>query len=76
VETAIKDLGYQPNLKARSMRNSKSGYIGVLLPNITDNIYVRIYNGVERIASKNGYIIALHISNGSPEIEENLLSRM
>jgi DNA-binding LacI/PurR family transcriptional regulator/ABC-type glycerol-3-phosphate transport system substrate-binding protein len=76
VETAIKDLGYQPNLKARSMRNSKSGYIGVLLPNITDSIYVRIYNGVERIASKNGYIIALHISNGSPEIEEILFSRM
>jgi DNA-binding LacI/PurR family transcriptional regulator/ABC-type glycerol-3-phosphate transport system substrate-binding protein len=76
VETAIKDLGYQPNLKAQSMRNSKSGYIGVLLPNITDNIYIRIYNGVERIASKNGYIIALHISNGSPEIEESLISRM
>jgi DNA-binding LacI/PurR family transcriptional regulator/ABC-type glycerol-3-phosphate transport system substrate-binding protein len=76
VETAIKDLGYQPNLKAQSMRNSKSGYIGVLLPNITDNIYIRIYNGVERIASKNGYIIALHISNGSPEIEEILFSRM
>jgi DNA-binding LacI/PurR family transcriptional regulator/ABC-type glycerol-3-phosphate transport system substrate-binding protein len=76
VETAIKDLGYQPNLKAQSMRNSKSGYIGVLLPNITDNIYIRIYNGVERIASKNGYIIALHISNGSPEVEEILLSRM
>ncbi|MDR1352683.1 MAG: LacI family transcriptional regulator, partial [Treponema sp.] len=76
VETAIKDLGYQPNLKAQSMRNSRSGYIGVLLPNITDNIYIRIYNGVERIASRNGYTIVLHISNGSPEIEEILLSRM
>jgi DNA-binding LacI/PurR family transcriptional regulator/ABC-type glycerol-3-phosphate transport system substrate-binding protein len=76
VEAAIKELGYQPNLKARSMRNSKTNYIGVLLPNITDNINIRIYNGVERVVSKRGYSLSLYISNGSPETEEIHLSRM
>jgi DNA-binding LacI/PurR family transcriptional regulator/ABC-type glycerol-3-phosphate transport system substrate-binding protein len=76
VEIAIKELGYQPNLKARSMRNSKTNCIGVLLPNITDNIYIRLYNGVERIASEAGYSISLYISNDSPETEERLLLRM
>lgn len=76
VEAVIKDLGYQPNLKARSMRNSRTNCIGVLLPNITDNIYIRLYNGVERIVSEAGYSISLYISNDSPETEERLLMRM
>ncbi|MDR1411142.1 MAG: LacI family transcriptional regulator, partial [Spirochaetaceae bacterium] len=76
VEAVIKELGYQPNLKARSMRNSRTNCIGVLLPNITDNIYIRLYNGVERIASEAGYSISLYISNDSPETEERLLMRM
>jgi DNA-binding LacI/PurR family transcriptional regulator/ABC-type glycerol-3-phosphate transport system substrate-binding protein len=76
VEEAVKELGYQPNLKARSMRNSRTNCIGVLLPNITDNIYIRIYNGVERTASEAGYSISLYISNGSPETEEKLLLRI
>jgi DNA-binding LacI/PurR family transcriptional regulator/ABC-type glycerol-3-phosphate transport system substrate-binding protein len=76
VEAVVKKLGYQPNLKARSMRNSRTDCIGVLLPNITDNIYIRLYNGVERIASEAGYSISLYISNDSPETEERLLLRM
>jgi DNA-binding LacI/PurR family transcriptional regulator/ABC-type glycerol-3-phosphate transport system substrate-binding protein len=76
VEAAVKELGYQPNLKARSMRNSRTDCIGVLLPNITDNIYIRLYNGIERIASEANYNISLYISNGSPETEEILLLRM
>ena len=76
VEAAVKELGYQPNLKARSMRNSRTGCIGVLLPNITDNICIRLYNGIERIASEAGYSVSLYISNGSPETEEILLLRM
>jgi DNA-binding LacI/PurR family transcriptional regulator/ABC-type glycerol-3-phosphate transport system substrate-binding protein len=76
VESAVKELGYQPNLKARSIRNSKTNCIGVLLPNSTDNIYIRLYNGVERIASEAGYSVSLYISNDSPETEEILLLRM
>jgi DNA-binding LacI/PurR family transcriptional regulator/ABC-type glycerol-3-phosphate transport system substrate-binding protein len=76
VEAALKALGYQPNLKARSMRSSRTNCLGVLLPNITDNIYIRLYNGIERIASEAGYSVSLYISNGSPETEEKLLLRM
>jgi len=76
VEAAIKELGYQPNLKAGSMRNSRTHCIGVLLPNITDNIHTNLYNGIERIAGEAGYSISLYVSNGSPETEEELLLRM
>lgn len=76
VEKAIKELGYQPNVKARSLRNSKTSCIGVVIPNIIDNIYKNIYSGIEIVARESGYSISLYITNDSPETEKKQLSRM
>ena len=47
VEQAMKQLGYRPDAKARSLRQKKTNTIGVVLPNLVDNLYSRFYTGAE-----------------------------
>ena len=69
----IKELNYQPNLAAQSLKKSNSFLIGVSIPNLTNPYFIEILDHLEKIATKNGFNIILHNSQGSPEIEfENI----
>ena len=76
VEIAIKELGYQPDAKARSLRISKTNMIGVILPNISDTTLNAIYTGIENILRPAGYTIALFLSNDLPQIEKDALNKL
>ncbi len=57
VEDAIKKLDYQTSPVARSLKNRKSGSIGVILPNIASIFFPQLLNGIENTAYKHGYSI-------------------
>ena len=59
VRKAMEELGYQPDAKARSMRNSKTRLIGVVLPDITQRKYATLYTGLELKLRSQGYILCL-----------------
>jgi len=54
-----KEMGYKPNLIARSMRTKKTNYIGLILPDIINPFFPEIVRGASDSASKLGYNIIL-----------------
>lgn len=55
ISSAIKELGYRPNLLARSLRNSCSMTIGILVDNITNNFYASIISLLTDNLQSRGY---------------------
>lgn len=76
VENAMKELDYQPDAKARSLRISKTNLIGLILPNILDSIYANIYAGISDILSAAGYTMTLFLTNDDPRIEIQALQQL
>lgn len=63
-----KEMGYQPNLMARSLNLGISNTIGLILPSISDSFYSQIAEEIELEAKKFGY--TLMICNSESEIEQ------
>lgn len=57
INKAIIELDFQTNPVARSLKNRKSGTIGVILPKITSIFFPQLLNGIEQTAAINGYSI-------------------
>lgn len=55
VNEAIKELGYQANEMAASMKRKSTKNIGVILPNIGMVFFPDILKGIEAAAKENGY---------------------
>lgn len=53
----IKEVGYRPNLLAKSLRTGQSKTIGMLVEGISDHFFAGIARGVEEEAYKTGYKI-------------------
>ena len=69
VTAAMKELGYYPNLVARSLRNQKSRTIGLLIPDISNFYYTSVAEGVEVTLRKHGYNVILSNSHEKPKLE-------
>lgn len=69
VEEAVKALGYQPNLLARSLINRKSSFVYVIVPDIANPFYAELTRGVERIAREEGYSIILSNAHWDTKME-------
>ena len=76
VEQAMKQLGYRPDAKARSLRQKKTNTIGVVLPNLVDNLYSRFYTGAEEKLRGTGYSLTLCLTDDCPENELAALRRL
>lgn len=57
VEAAIAELGYHPNMIARSMARGHSNTIACILPNLTDYTFASIMEGAEKVARRSGFYL-------------------
>ena len=64
-----KQLGYTPNLLARSLKNNKSNTIGLIISNIDSTFYLTIARVIEEELKKHGYKLLLAYSNDNGEDE-------
>jgi LacI family transcriptional regulator, repressor for deo operon, udp, cdd, tsx, nupC, and nupG len=75
VESAIKELKYEPSMLGRNLRNSESRMLLILIPSISNPFYSEIINGIENIAIVNHYNILLCQTNSNPQ-RENIYFNM
>jgi len=68
-----KNLGYTPNLLAKSLRSKKSKTIGVVLADISNPFFAAVAKGVEDAAHKRNYSIILCNTDEEYEKEEEAL---
>jgi len=63
VNKLAKDLGYYPDVLAKSLKNKKSFTIGVIVPEISHFFFSSVIDGIEEKTNNNGYTILVTKSN-------------
>lgn len=69
VEAAIKDLGYIPNQVAKSLKQKKTGTIGVIVANILHTFSTEIIRAIEDECERNGFHLFVCNADDQPEKE-------
>lgn len=69
VLSAIDELGFRPNVLARSLVSGKSLSVGLVIPQITDPFFPEVVLGVESVARRQGYSVLLCNTNDDPQQE-------
>ena len=59
VADAVRELGYVPHAGARSLSLARTGAIGVVLPDLHGEFFSEIVRGMDREASRHGYLLLL-----------------
>jgi LacI family transcriptional regulator len=63
VSALAKELNYQPNPHASSLRKHKSKTIAVIIPEIANNYFTLAINGIESIAQEKGYHVTIYLTH-------------
>lgn len=69
VISAAAALDYHPDAIARSLKRGRSGVIGVLVHDLSDEYAGEVLRGVDQVASARGYLVAICNCGASPERE-------
>ena len=76
VQEYAKLKNYKPNVIGLSLKNRKTKTIGVVIPNILNSFFAKVFTGIEKIADEKGYKVITCISNESLEKEINILEML
>ncbi len=79
-KTKIKEYAklknYKPNVIGLNLKNRKTKTIGVIIPNILNSFFAKVFSGIEKIADEKGYNVIMCISNESLEKEAHTLEML
>lgn len=67
---------YKPNVIGLNLKNRKTKTIGVIIPNILNSFFAKVFSGIEKIADEKGYNVIMCISNESMEKEAHTLEML
>ena len=73
VDSAVKELGYVPNLAARALASHRTEVIGVVIPSLTNNVFADVLRGIYDSSEGSRYSIQLANTRYSILQEEKLL---
>ncbi|WP_299434456.1 LacI family DNA-binding transcriptional regulator [uncultured Aquimarina sp.] len=69
IQQYAKEHHYKPNSIALNLQNRKTKTIGVIIPNILNHFFTKVFVGIEKVATEKGYNLITCISNESYEKE-------
>lgn len=73
VDSAVKELGYVPNLAARALASHRTEVIGVVIPSLTNSVFSDVLRGIYDASEQSRYSIQLANTRYSILQEEKLL---
>ena len=76
VEAAIAQLGYKPNPTAQALRRGTSPLVGVAVFDLTNPFFMEAAAAMERVLSREGYIMTLSSTHASVREERDLLEAL
>jgi LacI family transcriptional regulator len=76
VADAVRELGYVPHAGARSLSLARTNAIGVVLPDLHGEFFSEIVRGMDREASRRGYLLLLSNMHAGTAQAENALRAM
>lgn len=63
---------YRPNPTAVNLKSSKSGTVGVIIPNIANSFFAKVLSGMEEKAQQEGLQVITYISNEYHDKEKHI----
>lgn len=73
VRALAEKLGFQPNPHASSLRQNKSKTIAVVIPEIENNFFSQVINGIESVAPDKGYHVLIYLTHEDYSKERDIL---
>jgi LacI family transcriptional regulator len=74
VKALAKELNYQPNPYARSLRAHKSKTIAVIIPEMINNFFSQVIEGIEEITQGYDYHLLVYNTHEDVETERKIVS--
>ncbi len=74
VEEAIKELGYRPNLTARSLRSGQTGAITLALPQLKLPYFAELADAVIEAAAKHGLVVLIEQTGADRDRELEVMA--
>lgn len=79
-KTKIKEFAalknYKPNSIAKNLKNQRTNTLGVIIPNILNPFFAKVFSGIENRALERGYNVITGISNESQQKEERMMEML
>jgi LacI family transcriptional regulator len=76
VQEYAKLKNYKPNIIGLNLKNRSTRTIGVIIPNILNSFFAKVFTGIEKVADAKGYKVITCISNESLDKEINALEML
>lgn len=76
VKEYAKLKNYKPNSIGLNLKNQSTKTIGVIIPDILNSFFAKVFTGIEKVADEKGYKIITCISNESYQKEINALDML
>lgn len=76
IQEFAKLKNYKPNIIGLNLKNRKTKTIGVIIPNILNPFFAKVFSGIEKVAEGKGYNVLTCISNESLEKEIHTLEML
>jgi LacI family transcriptional regulator len=76
IQEYAKLKNYKPNVIGLNLKNRKTKTIGVIIPNILNSFFAKVFSGIEKIADQKGYNVIMCISNESLKKEIHTLDML
>lgn len=73
IKEFAKMSGYKPNSMAQNLKRQRTNTIGVIIPNILNPFFAKVFSGIEKYANDKGYNVITYISNESIEKEKQAM---
>jgi LacI family gluconate utilization system Gnt-I transcriptional repressor len=73
VQAAVDQLGYVPNVAARALASARSSHVAVLIPSLTNQLFVELLEAVQDALSPHGFQSLIGVTHYDPAQEEALL---
>lgn len=70
VLAAISELGYKPNISARSLRSGRTGVIGLALPELSLSYFAELADAVIRAAERHKLVVLIEQTGGGDRDRE------
>lgn len=67
---------YKPNSIAKNLKNQRTNTIGVIIPNILNPFFAKVFSGIEKTAIVKGYNVITGISNESFSKEQEVMDML
>ncbi|HEX7367854.1 MAG TPA: LacI family DNA-binding transcriptional regulator [Pelobium sp.] len=71
-----KELNYQPNHYASSLRDQKGNTIAVIVPELANNYFSQVIHGIEKVTKAKGYNILIYATDDDFEKEVDVIKHL